>query len=100
MYGGLHLRGSIILKAILREVLEEVDRETTEVNFVGSSAGAVGTWNHIQWVVDEMKFQTHLLTMILDSFYAPVSQVTPDDVRVRVCMIIFPLTVCVVAGLN
>ena len=77
---GLYLRGSFIFQAILLEVLKAQNRETTELILVGSSAGTIGLFNHIDWVINFLGFPVSNVQMILDSFYAPVTQVTPMKV--------------------
>jgi hypothetical protein len=77
---GYYLRGSINFKAIVSQVLKDQDPTTTELVIVGSSAGTIGVFNHIEWIVNSLHYPTNNIQMILDSFYAPVSQVTPMEV--------------------
>jgi hypothetical protein len=75
-----YLRGSIIFKGIFSQVLKDQDPETTELVVVGSSAGTIGVFNHIEWIVNSLHYPAGNIQMILDSFYAPVTQVTPMEV--------------------
>jgi hypothetical protein len=77
---GFYLRGSIIFKAILSQVLKDQDPTVTELVIVGSSAGTIGVFNHIQWIVNSLHYSVENVQMVLDSFYAPVTHVTPMEV--------------------
>jgi hypothetical protein len=81
LYSGYYLRGSIIFESILSEVLRDQDPLQTQLILVGSSAGTIGVFNHIDWVVNSLHYPVQNIQMILDSFYAPTSQVTPLEVR-------------------
>lgn len=76
----IYLRGSIIFKGIISQVLKDQDPNLTELVIVGSSAGTIGVFNHIEWIVNTLQYPVKNIDMILDSFYAPVTQVTPMDV--------------------
>lgn len=83
LYSGYYLRGSVIFQAIFSEVLAGQDPNQTQLVIVGSSAGTIGVFNHIDWIVNTLHYPVTNIQMILDSFYAPVTQVTPMEVSSR-----------------
>lgn len=76
----LYLRGSYIFQAIILQVLKNRNINNTQLVLVGSSAGTIGVFNHIDWIINTLGFSVHNVQMVLDSFYAPVTQVTPIKV--------------------
>jgi hypothetical protein len=81
LYSGYYLRGSLIYQAILTQVLKTIDPTAHQLVLVGSSAGAIGVFNHLDWIVKTLHFPVQNLEVILDSFYAPITQVEPMKVR-------------------
>jgi hypothetical protein len=75
-----YLRGSTIFKAIISQVLEDQDPYTNELVIIGSSAGTIGVFNHISWIVNSLNFPVENIQMILDSFYSPITPVEPMQV--------------------
>jgi hypothetical protein len=51
-----------------------------EIVIVGSSSGALGASNHVQWLVDTVGFTTSQISLVVDSFYMPISNIAPDSV--------------------
>jgi hypothetical protein len=74
------LRGGINFKAIVNEVLTGQAIASLEIVIVGSSSGALGASNHVQWLVDTVGFTTSQISLVVDSFYMPISNIAPDSV--------------------
>lgn len=75
-----YLRGSVIFRAIIREALAGQTLSSLEIVLVGSSSGALGVFNHIEWMVESMGLSVDQISVVLDSFYMPMSNLSPDSV--------------------
>jgi hypothetical protein len=80
LYDGFYIRGSYNFQYTFLEVLANADPLSLKLILVGSSAGAIGMFNHLEWITETFHLSTTQINLILDSFYAPVTQVTPSKV--------------------
>ena len=75
-----YMRGSTIFKAIINEALATEDISTLEIVLVGSGSGALGVFNHLSWLVNTVGLTSAQLSIVLDSFHLPVSNIAPAKV--------------------
>ena len=67
--GTYYTRGSIILKSVLDELLTNVTKSTSEVIFMGTSAGGIGVMNHVSHLTNTLEFPVSNVNLIVDSWY-------------------------------
>lgn len=80
--GQFYVRGAIILQSILRELFSGAAVSQTKLVLVGSSAGAVGVFNHVSFVVQTLGFPSANVQMILDSWSVPLPVFEYNEVSV------------------
>lgn len=75
-----YLRGGTSFKAIVSEVLSGKTPSSLSIVLIGSSSGALGASNHVEWLVNTFGFTSSQISLVLDSFYMPISNIPPDSV--------------------